>query len=473
MNTQSAHFLQKVLDFDGIQLPESAWIAGYAAIIRTLGLSIPRPQRIALVSETNKRESEKDWFILPKAYLPEDAPEQSLMQGLFRQLVFALKYEGINLLVFKAVTDCLTPQELSKVVHIDPTGQYSRRIWFIFEWLMGSRIPGKPDLKKKSYIPVVDTNLQFAVKGAKSKRHLVINNLPGTVQFCPLIHKTPALSDMISTLSEPDTLITGTRRDLLQRVSAFLLLKDSRASFTIEGESPKSKRAVGWGRALSKAGENKLSREEFQRLQKLVIENSRFTDMGYRRKGGFVGDHGRETGFPVPDHISARWQDLDTLIEGLLMTAELLINDDTFNPVIAAAAIAFGFVFIHPFQDGNGRIHRYLIHDILAKKRFSPQGMVFPVSASILDRISDYRRVLEHFSHPLLEYIEWGETVDHNVEVLNETVDFYRYFDATVQTEFLFECVKDTIQTVIPREIKYLIAFDNFKAEIDDKFEMP
>jgi hypothetical protein len=36
------------------------------------------------------------------------------------------------------------------------------------------------------------------------------------------------------------------------------------------------------------------------------------------------------------------------------------------DPVVAAAILAFGFVYIHPFEDGNGRIHRYLIHHVLA-----------------------------------------------------------------------------------------------------------
>jgi Fic family protein len=58
------------------------------------------------------------------------------------------------------------------------------------------------------------------------------------------------------------------------------------------------------------------------------------------------------------------------------------------DPVVAAAMLAFGFVYVHPFEDGNGRIHRYLI---LAKRGFNPPGMVFPVSATILDRIDDYK----------------------------------------------------------------------------------
>jgi len=171
-------------------------------------------------------------------------------------------------------------------------------------------------------------------------------------------------------------------------------------------------------------------------------------------------------------HLSARWQDLDTLISGLIDTSYLL-EKSRFNPVLTATKIAFGFVFIHPFVDGNGRIHRYLIHHLLAKSGFAPQGIIFPVSAAILERIDDYRKVLESYSQPLLDFIEWKKTPDNNVEVMNETIDYYRYFDATAQTEFLFECVDYTISKIIPLEVEYLQKYDVFKAWLDDKFEMP
>jgi len=72
-----------------------------------------------------------------------------------------------------------------------------------------------------------------------------------------------------------------------------------------------------------------------------------------------------------------------------------------------------------------------------------------------------------------MELIEWESTPDHNVRVLNETIDFYRYFDATRQAEFLFECVLDTIHRIIPEEVDFIIKYDEFKRFIDNQFEMP
>ena len=51
-------------------------------------------------------------------------------------------------------------------------------------------------------------------------------------------------------------------RDLVTRAAAFLLLKDSRSSFEIEGESPPHQRVYGWGQAIAEAGKNPLDLEE-------------------------------------------------------------------------------------------------------------------------------------------------------------------------------------------------------------------
>ena len=143
------------------------------------------------------------------------------------------------------------------------------------------------------------------------------------------------------------------------------------------------------------------------------------------------------------------------------------------DAVVAATLVAFGFVFLHPFEDGNGRIHRYLIHHVLAERGYTPPGIVFPVSTVILDRIEDYGGRLRAFSGPLMPYIEWRPTPQQNVEILNDTADLYRFGDYTELATFLYECVSQTISTYLPRQIAYLAGNDEARRRIQDMIDMP
>lgn len=73
-----------------------------------------------------------------------------------------------------------------------------------------------------------------------------------------------------------------------------------KASFTIEGEQPRSQRAARWGNAIAQAGRMPLGRDGLERLQQVVIESGRSTPMGYRTQGGFVGEHDRTTSNGAP-----------------------------------------------------------------------------------------------------------------------------------------------------------------------------
>jgi Fic family protein len=149
------------------------------------------------------------------------------------------------------------------------------------------------------------------------------------------------------------------------------------------------------------------------------------------------------------------------------------MRESAVDPVLQAAATAFGFVYIHPFQDGNGRLHRCIIHHILAERGFTPKGMVFPVSSIMLDRINEYRNTLQRHSAPLMRYVDWRPTTNRNVEVLNETADLYRYFDCTEEAEFLYTCVAHTIEHDLPTEIEFLQRQDEVQKRIMDTVEMP
>ena len=192
---------------------------------------------------------------------------------------------------------------------------------------------------------------------------------------------------------------------------------------------------------------------------------------GLRPEGVFLGERDHQ-GDPLPEFIGARPDDLADLMAGLLETNDRMRDDDV-DPVLEAAATAFGFVYVHPFEDGNGRMHRCLIHHVLAERKFTPPGMVFPVSSVMLDRIDDYRSTLQAHSGPLMSFIEWRPTPARNVEVLNPTADLYRYFDATEAAEFLYACLSRTVEQDLPREIDYLHRHDEAIRRIMDAVEMP
>jgi len=447
-------------------LPETnAKLVGYIALIEKYGLRVPLPELLCAIGEKHKLYEKGRWRVFTPRHSPDDT--------LHGHLVFAFKQEGIDLLILKALFQQIEADEIIEIVKNEPTGAYSRRIWFLYEWLLDDKLD-LPDTVQGNFVFLVNEKLQYAGFSNRSRRHRVNNNLPGQRSFCPMIRRTKKLEEYINMdlSKKAEENVGKTHKDLLSRAAAFLELKDSKASYDIEGESPPHNRIMRWGKIIGGAGQRPLNLDELERLQNTVIQDKRFTIPGLRAEGGFVGDHDRITGIPIPDHISARPDDLLELIDGLFETYELL-KQTKFDPVLMATSIAFGFVFIHPFEDGNGRIHRYLFHHILAEMSFVPGRLIFPVSAVILDNIDEYREVLESYSQPRLEFIEWVPTPRNDVHVTNETIDLYRYFDATKQAEFLYSCVEETVNKTLPDEVKYLERHGRISTYIKNYIDMP
>ncbi len=464
VTTSQIQFSCPVRVFLERRLPEVATPAGYAALIDALALKVPIPVNLAAIGPRHKVYIQDDWHL----YTPRHAPEPSL-EG---HLIFALKYEGLDLTVLKALFRIVGPAPIVAMVRATPTGSYARRLWFLFEWLTDALLD-LPDAAQGSYVPVVDPDQQWCAHGILSSRHRVKDNLPGTPAFCPMIRITEQLKEFRQSglALRAHAAVAAVPKDVLARTAAFLLLNDSRSSFAIEGEAPPQDRIQRWGRVIGEAGRRGIDLDEFLRLQKIVIGDARFVKLGLRHEGGFVGEHDRTTGAPLPDHISARQEDLSELVAGLVAFDR--DPDRGLDTVLVAAALAFGFVYIHPFEDGNGRIHRYLIHHVLAERYFNPPGMVFPVSSAILARIDEYRQVLESVSRRILPAVHWEPTERGNVRVLNDTADFYRYFDATPHAEFLYSCIEQTIEFDLPQEARFLVAHDRFRRRLGEIIDMP
>lgn len=463
------YFSQRVTAFHDRVMPEEGILAGYAQLIQIIELKTNQalllPDQLAIVTDKHQRYNTAQWQVFTKRHKPNE--------DLASHLVFALKYEGINLYILNALFRNIGDEPIITMLEKEPTGQYSRRVWFLYEWLLATELD-VPNLKTGTYVDIVNPTLQYPGRSINSTRHRVRNNLPGTPAFCPMIRRTERIEnyrskDFSSILDEG---LNRRDKSLVRRAASFLLLKDSKASFEIEGEYPTGQRAINWGKAIGQAGKRPLTISEIERLQNIVIGPKKLKHMGIRKHEGFIGEHDRENFTPIPDHISAKADDLNILLNGLVDTNNLLIKND-YDPVLAAATIAFGFVFIHPLADGNGRIHRYLIHHILTQMGYTKRDMIFPVSAAILNCISDYQQILEAFSLPRLDLIEWEPTTDHNIQVQNDTIDLYRYFDLTIQAEFLYQCIEETIEIIIPEELDYLERYDQSVKAINELAALP
>lgn len=460
------YFSELVTIFQGVALPEPGFLAGYSALISVLNLKTPRPYCLAMISTKAKNVTKEGWRIYSPSYRPADT--------LGDHLIFALKYEGLDLYLLKQVFLAAGKPEITSLVEQMPNSKYVRRIWLLYEWLLGDQLE-IPDLTQGNYVEMVDQTLQYGRSSApKSARHRIINNLPGVPEFCPLIRRTEKL-DQYMNLSFSNKLkktLTQVHPFISGKLESHFQFQEAIASYAIEGERPSGQQAVLWKLAIGKSGQIPICEQELTRLAQIVLGNGKVIT-GYRRQQGFIGEHEYISGRPIPDHISARWEDLESLMSGLIQTAEMLEKDIGYDPVLATAVLAFGFVFIHPFVDGNGRLHRYLIQHMLHRKGFVLKGQVVPVSEVILSRISGYRQVLESFSLPRLPLIEWEPAADNNVQIFGESGDLYRYFDATQQAEFLYSCIQQAVDVIIPAQIDFLHKYDRMKSFLDDFVPMP
>jgi hypothetical protein len=447
-------------------IPEDAQLAGWATLTQTLAVKGPirRPACVSGKHVSGSVRDEGGWRVFDKRYWPGES--------FGDHLTFALRHEDLDLLLLKRIFDAVDAKVLEAFVRETPTGVPSRRAWFLYE-LMMERTLDVPEDPGVPAVDVLDPKEYFTGKPHVSRRHRVRDNLLGTRVFCPVVRRTKLLRDFAEQgLAEKAAETIGRAGGhLVARAASFLLLADSRASFEIEGERPPRNRLERWGRAVLQVGKNKLTVDEIIRLQGVLIEDERFVHVGLRPDGVFLGERDHN-GDPLPEFIGARPSDLQGLMTGLLEANDRM-SEDGVDAVVQAAATAFGFVYVHPFQDGNGRLHRCLIHHVLAERKFTPPGMVFPVSSVMFDRIEDYRKTLQAHSGPLMNFIEWRPTPERNVEVLNETADLYRYFDATEAAEFLYACVKRTVEQDLPREIDYLRRHDEAVRRIMNTVEMP
>jgi Fic family protein len=440
---------------------------GQMALYTRLGLAFPPPAVQSFLVSGARRTREAETHT--EEFYPSEYRTEGTVQADLR---FAFRHEPLDLRVIHAALEAIGEVALAAWVREEPTGAFSRRAWFLYETLAARTLDLEP-ARRGNYVDALDPKRHFVAAPINSPRHRVRDNLLGVPDLCPVVRRTPKLEAMIAAQLDREVraLAAHYSPERLARAVSFLYTKETRSSFAIEGEAPSRNREERFLQALREASVfDPGDKQALLRLQGSIVD-SRYAARDWRGAQNFVGETTRGFGEYV-HFICPRPEDVPSLMNGWMAMARRLLASPL-DPVIAAAVSAFAFVFIHPFEDGNGRLHRFLIHAVLSKRGFSPPGVIFPVSAAILRQRHLYDQTLEAFSRPIMAAIEWDFVEDNAIQVRNDTRDLYRFFDATVQTEFLYARVAETIRVDFKEELDFLDVYDAAFTAVRAIVDMP
>lgn len=443
--------------------------AGYAALVAEYGIAaIPNWHASQVAAVNTHRIATTNGMVTetyPTTYWPGD--------GLGNHLEFAFKYDGVNLAILACVFHAADPVELTEYIASKPTGKYARRIWYLYEYITGQRLQ-LADLKRGNYVDLLEPDDYVTTsQSERVQRQRVNDNLLGSADFCPIVRRTDAVNQWMNAdlKQRCQTVLSDYPPELLKRALSYLYTKETKSSFEIENIKPDASRAERFVALLQLAEtEDFCEKHHLIDLQNRTVD-PRFADADYRTSQNYVGETVSFQSERV-HYVCPKPDDIHALMAGLLETHDRM-DSAGIHPVVHAALIAYGFVFMHPFEDGNGRIHRFLIHNILARSGYTPEGLMFPVSAAMLKNPLDYDASLEAFSRSLLPLVEYTLDEAGRMTVHNETVTWYRFIDMTPQVEALFAFIEKTIDAELTEELNFLISYDRAKAAIQDIVDMP
>ncbi len=440
---------------------------GQAWLHEKLALRVPQAateSRLVHGARRTETEGGRTFESYPRRYANDGS--------LVSHLRFALRHEPLDLGVLTAAFRQIGPQTIENWVRAEPTGAFSRRAWFFYETLLGQTLDLE-DGKAGNYVAALDPDRHFVAAPRRSRRQRVTDNLLGGPHLCPTVRRTHRLVEAMEQGldDEARTLVARYEPSVLVRAVNYLYTKETRSSFAIEGETPSTTRAERFVAALRTAPDRDPTDKTVLLALQAEIVDPRYAAHDWRDEqifvGSTVGGYREEVHF-----IGPRPDDVPKLMAGWAALARRLAESPV-DPVVAAAASSFAFVFIHPFEDGNGRIHRWLLHHTLASRGHSPPGVIFPVSAAILRDRQGYDAVLEGFSGPRRDLIRWDWTPEREIRVQGDTADLYRFFDATPFAEYLYDRIAETIRRDLRDELGFVAVFSRATEAVREIVDMP
>ncbi len=460
------------------------WV-GYSWLLDTYAVVPVQPMRRKSMIGPKRESRSIDGFAV-EIYTPNYRPEPSFDA----HMTFALKNEGVYPEILARLFKVLPETEMLGWINRERAGQYARRAGFLWEWFNQRELPGLSPLQSGNYVDAVDSDIQLAALVAvNNQRWRVRDNLPGTPAFCPLVLRTDAVkaAETYSCKQQLELLNVEFGADVLLRSAVWLTIKESRSSFIIEREERKLNDIQRFAAAMERncgVVPNPLSEDALASLQREIIgTRTTLQHFGFRKSPVFVGSVAHYEN--IVHYIAPHWDALPGMLAGL---ESFLVKTKGRSSLVRAAVAAFAFVYIHPLADGNGRIHRFLINDILRRDGEVPSPYILPVSATITHSPVErarYDQVLDVFSKPLMNRIssacEFGQRQtypdgiesDFNFLGYDESSPAWRYPDLTSQVEYLADIIDKTLREEMANEARKMRDWDRARSGVKQVIEGP
>lgn len=459
---------------------------GSAWLTQRYALQLAQP--LTVVSEVgSRRQTQAGKGVRKERHVEAMRPEPTL-KG---HLNFHLKHEEPNLEFLLRLFHACEPGALTTWFQEEPTGQYSRRACFLYEWLTGRQLATE-GASQGGYVDALNGDaivVASSDKSVNSRRWRVRDNMPGTPAFCPLVRRTPeaAAAMALDVPSLVRELSSEFGEEVIMKSAVWMTLRESKSSFAIEGEADRGDRIQRFASVLGRRtgrGEIALTDGTLAEIQREILgERTTLNKFGLRQSPVFVGEtaHFQE----VVHYIAPPAEDLASMLLGL---ATFLDRTAGQSPLMRAAVAAFGFVYIHPMADGNGRVHRFLVNDVLRRDGAVMDPLILPISSLISSDSAErraYDRILEQVSRPLMDVMEghyrFGDAVTHpdglssNLHITDSSQarPVWRMPDLTPHVIYLADVIARTIREDMRQESRYMRSHARARAAIKDVIEMP
>jgi hypothetical protein len=293
----------------------------------------------------------------------------------------------------------LAPADLLAELRRTPTGRYIRTLCFAWEKLTGKSLEDLPAMMSSKAAPLFDPELYLtnAAVSRDPRWHILSNGL-GDWDFCPIVRRTSEIDALITEdpLAQVRSYLAKVAPAMLERVLAWAYLHETRSSYEIEHENPSGGKAEAFAAVLRQAHtRHELTEEFYVELQNAAVTSPYAREASFRLTQNHLSD-----GAPGPRGVTYVPPPV-TMLPSLIGSISRLANGDTcpgIEPLVRAALVSFGFVFAHPFNDGNGRLSRFLAHYALCQSGALPNGLILPLSTAMKRNERQYLQALQTFS---------------------------------------------------------------------------